>query len=313
MLRPRESRELRLISSNMTIAPAAAVTWAQDVFGNAVATATYQSMSDNISIDSVTELELESTAWPIFDIAATAIFFPFRYSDEEWTDLGALTIQQYPDPSGRLRDWACAFVRGNPTDTLSLLKDLSAGLSAWISYQSRDDEGTQAPTETLERGWGSCRDFAVLFVEAARCLGFGARIVFGYLYNPNQEMMGSSDAGSTHAWAEVYVPGAGWITCAHDSRPQLTTSNRAHIQRSLTKRLRPSRSPSDFKPSDLDVVPTVRDFRAANLNRRQQFDEDSLKPASASVPPAAAEKQNENYDDEKCLSVHDFILETRWL
>jgi transglutaminase-like putative cysteine protease len=212
MLRPRESRELRLISSNMTIAPAAAVTWAQDVFGNAVATATFQSMSDNLSIDSVTELELESTAWPIFDIAATAIFFPFRYSEEEWTDLGALTIQQYPDPSGRLRDWACAFVRGNPTDTLSLLKDLSAGLSAWISYQSRDDEGTQAPDETLERGWGSCRDFAVLFVEAARCLGFGARIVSGYLYNPNQEMAGSSDAGSTHAWAEVYVPGAGWIT-----------------------------------------------------------------------------------------------------
>ncbi|MGJ0510181.1 MAG: transglutaminase family protein [Methylocystis sp.] len=212
MLRPRESRELRLISSNLTVAPAAAVTWAQDVFGNAVATATFQTMSDNLSIDSVTELELESSAWPIFDIAATAIFFPFRYSEEEWTDLGALTILQYPDPSGRLRDWACAFIRGNPTDTLSLLKDLSAGLSAWISYQSRDDEGTQAPDETLERGWGSCRDFAVFFVEAARCLGFGARIVSGYLYNPNQEMVGSSDAGSTHAWAEVYVPGAGWIT-----------------------------------------------------------------------------------------------------
>jgi transglutaminase-like putative cysteine protease len=48
--------------------------------------------------------------------------------------------------------------------------------------------------------------------EAARCLGFGARIVSGYLYNPDQNFVGSSGAGSTHAWAEVYVPGAGWIT-----------------------------------------------------------------------------------------------------
>jgi hypothetical protein len=53
---------------------------------------------------------------------------------------GALTIQQYPDPVGRLRGWARAFVGGNPTDTLALLKDLSAGVSGWIRYQSREDE-----------------------------------------------------------------------------------------------------------------------------------------------------------------------------
>ena len=111
-----------------------------------------------------------------------------------------------------MRGWARAFVGGNPTDTLALLKDLSTGVSAWICYQSREDEGAQSPTQTLDRGWGSCRDFAVLFVEAARCLGFGARIVSGYLYNPDQDIVGSRDAGSTHAWAEVYVPGAGWIT-----------------------------------------------------------------------------------------------------
>ena len=212
MLRPRESRDLRLISSKVTVAPAAGVSWAQDVFGNSVAIATFHTMADHLSIDSVAELELKAVAWPVFDIAAAAIFFPFQYSDEEWTDLGALTIQQYPDPAGRLRDWTRAFVRGNPTNTLALLKDLSAGVSAWINYQSRDDEGTQSPTETLERGWGSCRDFAVLFVEAARGLGFGARIVSGYLYNPDQQIVSLGSVGSTHAWAEVYVPGAGWIT-----------------------------------------------------------------------------------------------------
>ena len=212
MLRPRESRDLRLLSSQITVQPIAAVTWAQDVFGNAVATAAFSFMASTLVIDSVTRLELNAAAWPVFDIAASAISYPFRYADEEWTDLGALALPQYPDPAGQLQGWAQGFVRGSPTDTLALLKDLGAGVSDRIRYQSREDEGTQSPVQTLDRGWGSCRDFAVLFVEAARCLGFGARIVSGYLYNPDRSLVGSSDAGSTHAWAEVYVPGAGWIT-----------------------------------------------------------------------------------------------------
>ncbi len=208
MLRPRENRDLQLISSEVAITPAAAVSWAHDVFDNAVATATFQTMTDTLVIDSVAELQLRATAWPVFDVDASAISYPFRYSDDDLIDLGALAVQQYPDPAGRLRGWAQAFVSGYPTDTLALLKDLNAGISGWISYQSRDDEGTQEPVHTLDRGWGSCRDFAVLFIEAARSLGFGARIVSGYLYNPDQGAVG---AGSTHAWAEIYVPGAGWI------------------------------------------------------------------------------------------------------
>jgi transglutaminase-like putative cysteine protease len=169
-------------------------------------------MTDTLTIDAVTELELHATAWPIFDIAASAIVYPFRYEDDEWTDLGALGARQYPDPQGTLSAWARGFVGGARTDTLSLLKDLNAGVARAISYQSRDDEGTQAPLRTLERGWGSCRDFAVLFAEAARALGFGVRIVSGYLVNPDGRSTGTSDAGSTHAWAEVFVSGAGWIS-----------------------------------------------------------------------------------------------------
>lgn len=212
MLRPRESRDLRLISNDVVVTPGAVVKWAHDVYGNAVATATFQTMTDTLVIESAAEIELHTTAWPIFDIAASAIYYPFRYSDDDWIDLGALAIQQYQDPAARLRDWARAFVAGNPTDTLCLLKDLSAGISERIRYQSREDEGTQSPIQTLDRGWGSCRDFAVLFGEAARSLGFGARIVSGYLYNPDHNIIGSGGAGTTHAWAEVYVPGAGWIT-----------------------------------------------------------------------------------------------------
>jgi transglutaminase-like putative cysteine protease len=212
MLRPRESRDLQLIGFEMELTPSPQVTWAQDVWGNAVATATFRSMHDTMVVDSVAQIELGAAAWPIFDIAASAIVYPFQYSQDEWLDLGALTIQQYPDPEGRLGGWARAIVRGPATDTLSLLKDLSAAVPAAILYQDREAEGTQTPVETLARGWGSCRDFAVLFAEAARSLGFGARIVSGYLRDADPAGVRSVGSGATHAWAEVYVPGAGWIT-----------------------------------------------------------------------------------------------------
>ncbi len=212
MLRPRESRDLRLVWTNVTVTPAAKVTWAHDVYGNTIATATFPVLADTLVIDSISKLELDATEWPVFDIAATAIRYPFRYTDDDWVDLCALTRPQYPDTAGRVQAWARAFVRSSPTDTLALLKDLSLGVASAVTYVSREDEGTQSPIQTLDRGYGSCRDFAVLFIEAARCLGFGARIVSGYLYNPDQYLTGSAAAGTTHAWAEIFVPGAGWIT-----------------------------------------------------------------------------------------------------
>jgi transglutaminase-like putative cysteine protease len=151
MLRPRESRTLRIISSVLTIQPTATVAWAEDVFGNAVAMATFSTVADQLVIDSTAVVRLDATQWPVFPIAASAIFYPFRYAHEERTDLGALTQQQYPDPAGQLRLWVEGYIRSDPTDTLSLLKDLSLGVAAWVSYQSRDEEGTQTPIETLNR------------------------------------------------------------------------------------------------------------------------------------------------------------------
>ncbi len=200
------------MSHTLAITPVATITWAHDVVGNAVAMATFVTMTNTLVIDSVADILLNAAAWPVFDVAASAVSYPFRYSNDEWTDLGALANQQYSDQAGHLRSWAQRFVRSNPTDTLSLLKDLSVGVAERISYKDREIEGTQSPNQTLDRSWGSCRDFAVLFAEAARSLGFGARIVSGYLHNPNQDRVGITGAGSTHAWAEVFVPGAGWIT-----------------------------------------------------------------------------------------------------
>jgi transglutaminase-like putative cysteine protease len=197
MLRPRESRDLKLLSHQITTTPPSTITWAQDVFGNAIATATFDKPTDRLVIDSAASLEHSSAAWPVFPIAANAINYPFSYSPEERTDLGALLSPQYDDPMGRLSSWTAGFVRSNPTD-----------ITGTASYQAREDEGTQPPGRTLDMGRGSCRDFAVLFVEAARLLGFGARVVSGYLFNPALQNTDST----THAWAEVFVPGAGWIS-----------------------------------------------------------------------------------------------------
>jgi transglutaminase-like putative cysteine protease len=212
MLRPRETRDLSLASSELEISPEARIDWSHDVAGNAVATAHFDAMAEALSIRSRARVDLRAPHWPVFPIAAHAASFPFRYMMDEQTDLGALATPQYADDAGRLPRWVEEFVMGRPTDTLSLLKDISNGVSARIFYQSREPEGTQGPLETLDRGWGSCRDFAVLFAEAVRTLGFGARIVSGYLFNPSGDNLGSADAGSTHAWVEVFVPGAGWIS-----------------------------------------------------------------------------------------------------
>jgi len=212
MLRPRETRELKVASFDLTLSPSATVNWAHDVAGNSVATANFAGMTDILTIESRTTLHLSAAAWPVFAIAASALQYPFLYSVDDWIDLGALASPQYADDAGRLSAWVERFVMKRPTDTLSLLKDVSNGVSSEIAYLSREYEGTQGPLETLDRGWGSCRDFAVLFAEAVRTLGFGARIVSGYLFDPARDLVGSVGKGSTHAWVEVFLPGAGWIS-----------------------------------------------------------------------------------------------------
>ena len=211
MLRPREGRDIRLIGFDLDITPAARLTWGQDVYGNSVAMATFSAMTDHLTVESIAQVRIDAAQWPVFDIAASAISYPFRYSDNDWAELGVLAAPHHADPAGSLGDWARRVVRGNPTDTLSLLKDLSAGVAAGTAYQTRDEEGTQPPLQTLQRGIGSCRDFALLFVEAARTLGFGARLISGYIHNPDGDPADAAGSGTTHAWAEIYLPGAGWI------------------------------------------------------------------------------------------------------
>jgi transglutaminase-like putative cysteine protease len=214
MMRPRDSHDLRLLRSELTLSPPGTVRWLHDVFGNSVAIVDFADAATELKIVSLLMLErygLERTEFPIAPEAAT---YPFVYSTNDRTDLGRLTEQHYPDPREMVAPWAHQFVPQKGIDTLQLLADMNTAIKRDFEYASRETEGTQSPLETLESRNGTCRDFALLLIEAVRCLGFGARFVTGYLYDP---MLDGADgdsvqgAGATHAWADIYLPGAGWV------------------------------------------------------------------------------------------------------
>jgi transglutaminase-like putative cysteine protease len=210
-LRPREGPGVRLNSFRLDLRPPADLAWTEDVYGNALATASFSGTADELVVASSAQVELEAAPWPVFPIAAEAISFPFAYAPEDRRALGALLDPVYAAEAGPLAAWTGAVASAPPKDTLLLLAELNDMVGSKLVYEARESEGTQTPLETLHLGRGSCRDLAVLFADAVRGLGLGVRLVSGYLYDPDRALLGSANEGSTHAWAEVFVPGAGWI------------------------------------------------------------------------------------------------------
>ena len=213
MLRPRDSHDMRLVTTELDISPPADLRWLHDVFGNSIAIARFSQPADELRIVSRLTLERFGLAKPVFELAPAAQYYPFAYTPDERLDLGAQLARGYDDPDSVLARWTQGFVAANPTGTLALLADINAGIKAQFSYVARDAEGTQTPLQTLARRSGTCRDFALLMIEAARYLGLAARFVSGYLHVPALDPVqgGMRGAGATHAWANIYLPGAGWV------------------------------------------------------------------------------------------------------
>ena len=212
MLRPRDSHDLRLVGAELSLSPPGKLRWLHDVFGNSVALVDFEEPAAALSIVSTLTIERYALARLDFPIAPEAESYPFMHSADDRSDLGRLRERHYPDPRGLVDLWAKQFILETPTNTFNLLATMNAAIRGSFGYHAREEEGTQSPVETLEIKSGTCRDYALLFIEAARALGFGARFVSGYLYDPaldgGDAMQG---AGATHAWAEVYLPGAGWV------------------------------------------------------------------------------------------------------
>ncbi len=215
MLRPRDSFDIRILQTGLAIDPPASISWMHDVYGNSVATATFMNSAASLTIDSQLLLRRYESTSPHLAFAPWTGGAPVAYSDPDRVVLAPLMAPATIDENGTLRQFAENAVLtqnggGHP------LIDLSQAIHAALEYVTRFEEGTQAPQTTLQTGRGSCRDYAWLFVEAARRLGYAARFVSGYLHNVAAGIDAAQAAltasvGYSHAWAEVYVPGDGWI------------------------------------------------------------------------------------------------------
>jgi len=210
MFRPRASHDLRLLHSELDIRPQPVdLRWLHDVFDNSVAIATFDTAATELRFDSTVTLEHIETPLPDYVLEAGARAFPFAYSDDERPDLTGALTRVYP--SDDLSSWTARFLAGGKNTTMGLLLAMTRGIKDECRYLTRVEKGVQSPGDTLRRRSGSCRDFAVLMMEAARSRGLAARFVSGYIFVPDTAGAAVVGGGATHAWMQVYLPGAGWV------------------------------------------------------------------------------------------------------
>ncbi|MCW5704341.1 MAG: transglutaminase family protein [Xanthobacteraceae bacterium] len=213
MLRPRPGHDLHVLSTRLEIEPKPMrLRWIHDVFGNSVAIATFDERADRLVFTSTATVDHNPEEEFALTADDPAFFYPFLYDDEEYPDLVQFVTPQYGDPRGELSAWARQFLDAEaPTPTFKILSGMTHGIREAFSYRKRHEQGTQHPLDTLQFGSGTCRDFALLMIEALRRLGIAARFVSGYIFVPGDSAHGYVGGGNTHAWVQVYLPSAGWI------------------------------------------------------------------------------------------------------
>jgi transglutaminase-like putative cysteine protease len=207
LLRPREGHEIRIESAELDIAPRHQLQWQRDVYDNAVALATFTEPCSVLSISSQIVLQHFDSQPLNFLVADYAVNYPFQYDLTERIDLQPYMASLYEQDRPVLSAWLHQFWHhGQIFETYLLLDWINKAIATGFNYQQREEPGVQSPALTLSKNAGSCRDFATLFIDACHHLGLAARFVSGYLVSPPSP----ENQGATHAWSEVYLPGAGW-------------------------------------------------------------------------------------------------------
>jgi transglutaminase-like putative cysteine protease len=215
MVRPDDSHDLRLHSAELEVEPApASMNWKHDMFDNSICFLEWPEAlrTERLSIVSTLDLTHHPDGQPLpeYGLDTPAEQFPFSYAQDEIPDLARLTERQMPDPDRKVDAWARRiFAAAGSTKTLTVLEAMTHAIKEEFRYGARHEEGTQTAALTVELGTGTCRDFAVLMMEALRSFGLASRFVTGYLYDDTSGT--TRGGGSTHAWCGVYLPGAGWV------------------------------------------------------------------------------------------------------
>lgn len=207
LIRPREAHDVRIESSLLNISPAYEIKWHRDVFDNSLAVLNFLEPASVLTIESEMIIQHYEEAPFNFYIEDYALQYPFSYAERDWADLAAYQQPVFSLDQHAVSDWLNQQQLMTPNQqTFSMLMRLNEAIYNAFRYTIREEPGVQNPVKTFEFGSGSCRDYATLFIEACRYLGLASRFVSGYLHAPATE----AGHASTHAWAEVYLPGTGW-------------------------------------------------------------------------------------------------------
>jgi uncharacterized protein (DUF2126 family) len=217
-LRPADHTRARVESYTLTISPEHRVHWQRDSHGNHLARVTFKAGQPVTELAIGVEVALDVRPVNPFDFLVDdrAKQVPFAYADAN----ELASFLDLSDPAYRFGRRATDLLKELPArgDTVNLLVAFVAAVRAKVAYVIRDEAGIWTPEETLENGRGSCRDSAVLLVALLRARGIAARFASGYLVQladegmlPDEPRGVSRDVVDLHAWAEAYLPGAGWI------------------------------------------------------------------------------------------------------
>ncbi len=207
LLRPREGHDVRIESSRLEISPAYRIKWFRDVFDNSLAVVNFLESADVLRIASSVVIQHYEDSPLNYSVEEYALHYPFVYQEGERIDLAAFQQSLFINDQAIVMDWLRDIgLCTKSMDTLGLQTKLNQAIHTQFRYQMREEAGVQSPQQTLRSKSGSCRDYATLFIEACRYLGLASRFVSCYLLAPSTE----AGNASTHAWAEVYLPGRGW-------------------------------------------------------------------------------------------------------
>jgi transglutaminase-like putative cysteine protease len=203
-LRPRcdASQTLRSYRIDVTPSPSG-ITHCLGLYGNNTETIWFSGLHDNLLIEVHTLVETHrGNPFDFFVTDPAALILPFEYEPQLARVLGHYRVRDGNHP--HLAAFALEIMQEAGHETIPFLTLLAEEIYQRLEYMLREHGDPWTPEETLTKGKGSCRDFAMLFIDICRSVGIAARFVSGYCISD------AAEGGDMHAWAEVYLPGAGW-------------------------------------------------------------------------------------------------------